>query len=58
MLINTREDLIYEVMHLEIGKLADIMILDVDLLNCTEENIKETIVQKTLVGGDIVYSNN
>lgn len=43
---------------LEVGKLADIMILDVDLLNCAEEIIKETLVQKTLVGGEIVYSSN
>jgi len=42
---------------LEVGKLADITILDTDLLNCPEEKINEAIVKQTIVGGQVVYKN-
>lgn len=38
------------------GKLGDIVILSNDLLNCSDEDILETEVLYTIVGGKIVYS--
>ena len=43
---------------LEIGKLADIVILSNDLLSCTDEEILETKVLYTIVDGDIKYQAN
>jgi predicted amidohydrolase YtcJ len=43
---------------LEVGKLADIVILSQDLLTVDDENIKNTEVEMTLVGGKILYSKN
>lgn len=40
---------------LEIGKKADIIVLSNDLLNVSEEKIKNTSVLITMVGGKIVY---
>lgn len=37
------------------GKLADIVVLSHDLINCTDDEIKETSVLMTIVGGKIVY---
>ena len=37
------------------GKLADIVILDNDLLHCSEDDILNTKVEYTIVGGDILY---
>ncbi|MEM8907346.1 MAG: amidohydrolase [Bacteroidota bacterium] len=37
------------------GKLADIVVLSHDLLNCTDEEILQTQVQYTIVGGQIKY---
>jgi len=42
---------------LEVGKLADIVILSNDLLNCTEDEILDTQVAMTIVGGEIKYEN-
>lgn len=41
---------------LEIGKLADIVILDTDLLNCSDEDILTTKVKYTIVDGQIKFS--
>ena len=41
---------------LEPGKLADLVVLSKDLVNCTEEEILETEVLKTMVGGEFKYS--
>lgn len=41
---------------LEPGKLADIVILDQDLLACPPERIQEVTVRRTLVGGRTVYT--
>ena len=41
---------------LEVGKLADIVILSKDLINCTDEEILETEILKTIVGGQVKYS--
>ena len=43
---------------LEIGKLADIVILSNDLLSCTDEEILETKVLYTIVDGEIKYQAN
>jgi hypothetical protein len=41
---------------LELGKLADMVVLDRDLLSCTDEEILETSVLMTIVGGKIKYA--
>ena len=40
---------------LEPGKLADLVVLDTDILKCSEEKIVETRVLRTYVGGRLVY---
>ncbi len=42
---------------LELGKLADIVVLDTDLLTCPEVEIAATRVLRTYVGGKLVYEN-
>ena len=37
------------------GKLADIVVLSNDLMNCPDEEIKSTQVLTTIVAGEIVY---
>ncbi len=41
---------------LEPGKLADLAVLDTDLLTCAEEQIAKTKVLRTYVGGKLVYA--
>ena len=41
---------------LEVGKLADIVILDADIFKTAPEKIRDMHVVKTIVGGKIVYS--
>jgi predicted amidohydrolase YtcJ len=41
---------------IESGKLADMAILDRDILDIEKEMIKEVTVETTIVGGEIVYS--
>ncbi len=41
---------------LEVGKLADIVVLSQDLLTVDDEDIKNTEVQMTIVGGEILHS--
>jgi predicted amidohydrolase YtcJ len=41
---------------LEIGKLGDIVILPKGFLNFTAEQVRDTEVEMTIVGGEIVYS--
>jgi predicted amidohydrolase YtcJ len=43
---------------LEPGKFADLIVTSSDILICPEEEIKETQVIMTMVGGKIVYSTN
>jgi predicted amidohydrolase YtcJ len=43
---------------LEPGKFADLMVTSSDILTCPLEEIKETQVIMTMVGGKIVYSAN
>ncbi|MEM9223368.1 MAG: amidohydrolase [Pseudomonadota bacterium] len=40
---------------LEVGKLADIAVLDRDYFSCPEEEIRDTTVTRTIVGGRTVY---
>jgi predicted amidohydrolase YtcJ len=43
---------------IEVGKLADLVVIDRDYLNCPEDKIKEITVLKTIIGGRIVYSSD
>ncbi len=40
---------------LEVGKLADVIVIDRDILKCPEAEIRETKVDVTIVGGKVVY---
>ena len=40
---------------LETGKLADFIVLDRDLLTCLEDDIKDTQVLRTYIGGKLVF---
>jgi len=40
---------------LEVGKLADFIVLDRDVMTCPEADILETKVLKTVLGGEVVY---
>tara|TARA_B110000196_G_C21148796_1_gene668275 strand:- start:2605 stop:4323 length:1719 start_codon:yes stop_codon:yes gene_type:complete len=43
---------------LEVGKLADITVLDRDILTIPEEDIPNTTISYTIVGGEVMYSGN
>jgi predicted amidohydrolase YtcJ len=43
---------------IETGKLADLAVLDVDLLTCPKDEIKNIKVLMTIVGGKIVYRSS
>jgi len=43
---------------LEPGKLADLIVLDTDLLTCAEDQIVATQVARTYVGGKLVYQRD
>jgi len=43
---------------LEIGKLADLAVLDRDILSIPAEEIREVRVDKTFVGGDLAYARS
>ena len=40
---------------LEPGKLADMVIIDRDILTCPDDDIKDTVVLETILGGKTVY---
>jgi len=40
---------------IEPGKLADLVVLSNDILTCPEEEIKETKVEMTMLGGEVVH---
>jgi predicted amidohydrolase YtcJ len=40
---------------IELGKLADMIVIDRDILTCPEEDIKDTKVLRTILGGRTVY---
>jgi len=42
---------------IEVGKLADIVILDTNLMTCSDEEILDTKVLKTIVGGEVKWEN-
>ncbi len=41
---------------LEMGKLADIIILDTNLMTCDDYEILDTKVMKTIIGGEVLFS--
>jgi predicted amidohydrolase YtcJ len=43
---------------LEVGKLADLVVLDRDLLNCQPSQIPQVQVTHTIVGGKVVFQRN
>ena len=43
---------------IEVGKLADLVVIDRDYLTCPEDQIKEITPVMTIVGGKTVYSKN
>jgi len=40
---------------IEVGKLADLVVLDRDLLTCPVAEVKDTRMLTTIVGGEIVF---
>lgn len=40
---------------LEVGKLADLIVLDRDILECPVEDVKRIQVERTYLGGELVY---
>jgi predicted amidohydrolase YtcJ len=42
--------------NLEPGKLADIVIIDRDIMSCPEDDIKDTKVLRTILGGKTIYT--
>jgi predicted amidohydrolase YtcJ len=40
---------------LEVGKFADLAVLDTDILTCPVDRIRETKVLRTYLGGKLVY---
>ena len=40
---------------IEPGKLADMIVVDRDIMTCPEENIRDTKVLRTILGGKTVY---
>ena len=43
---------------IETGKLADMVVLDRDILNCADEEVKDLQVLQTYVGGELVFENS
>ncbi|MGE4659012.1 MAG: amidohydrolase family protein, partial [Gammaproteobacteria bacterium] len=46
-----------EIGSIEVGKFADMVILDTDILTCPLDDIKETKVLGTFLGGELVYGD-
>ena len=43
---------------LEPGKLADVVVLSRDILTCSDEEILETEIDMTIVGGEILHERH
>ena len=43
---------------LESGKLADFIVLDRDILTCPTDAVKDTQVERTFLGGKLIYTRN
>ena len=42
---------------IEVGKLADLVVLDRDILECADEEVRDIQVRQTYVGGELVFEN-
>lgn len=40
---------------IEAGKLADLVVIDRDILRCPEDSVKDTVVECTYLGGKLIY---
>jgi predicted amidohydrolase YtcJ len=43
---------------IEEGKLADLVVLNSDILTCPLDEIRDTQVLKTMLGGKVIYAHN
>ena len=43
---------------IETGKFADMVVLDRDILNCTDEEVKDLQVLQTYIGGELVFEKS
>ena len=43
---------------IEVGKLADFTVLDKDIMTIEEDEILDTNIEMTIIGGKVVYSRN
>jgi predicted amidohydrolase YtcJ len=43
---------------IEVGKLADMVVLGEDLLTCEEDKIKDIPIEMTLIGGKVEYQRS
>jgi predicted amidohydrolase YtcJ len=43
---------------LQVGRLADFVVLDGDVLSCAEDEIKDLSVDVTVIGGVVVHQRN
>ena len=41
---------------IEVGKLADLIVLDRDVMTCPVDEVRGTKVLRTIVGGNVVYT--
>jgi predicted amidohydrolase YtcJ len=42
---------------IEVGKLADLTVIDQDILECADEEVRDMQVLQTYVGGELVFEN-
>ncbi len=42
---------------IECGKMADFVVLDQDILTCSDDEVRTLKVLQTYVGGELVYDN-
>lgn len=46
-----------EIGSIEPGKRADLAVLDRDIITCPPDEIRETTIERTLLGGEVVYGD-
>jgi predicted amidohydrolase YtcJ len=42
---------------IEVGKIADFVVLDTDLMKCSESAVLQSKIVQTVSGGEVVYSS-